>query len=237
MLRQPLKSAGEYKRANDELMKHPLVKLLNMAPKWMRSEGSPTNPGTLERRPEFPLVIGKLGRAAFVEKDPEERKRLAKEAASEYDQAQIRNYLVEKKLIPELDRRFDPDLQPKPNMEKNGPVLRPKPPIRTPEQAAKTLVPKRLPPDKGGIPFINSALKTKLKVPGLGSPVLDLALRTWLLSQDPPPAGKRIPVQTKNAVVDEFGRPIPQQLDFSGHRGNRNDPAWKQIADFFGIGL
>lgn len=84
---------------------------------------------------------------------------------------------------------------------------------------------------------MNSALKTKLKVPGLGSPVLDLALRTWLLSQDPPPAAKKIPVQTKNAVVDEFGRPIPQQLDFSGHRGNRNDPAWKQITDFFGIGL
>lgn len=238
MLRPPKRDLAEIMAANKKFENHPLMKLLGKAPRWLRTEYGPPNPeqGTLERRPELIPATGNALRAVFSDEDMEERKRLAKEAAKDFIVAQVRNYINEKQIYPALERDVERQIEARKKRQQRLRPSTPPSPIRTPEEAAKTLVPKRLPPEKGGIPFINSASRTSSqKLPGLSYPILDLALRSWDLSQNPPPALQRIPTATQNAGVDEFGMPIPQQLNISMHRGNPEDPAWKRIADYFGV--
>lgn len=195
-----------------------IIALLNKSPRWMKPE---LLGGTLERRPEMMTAVGELGNAAFVEKNPETRKERAKHAAKDYAQAQIRNAIIERGIIPALgkiqNRQFEREELARKGMQKHGPVLKPTGPIRTPEQAAKTLVPKRLPVDKGGIPILGKKM-LPVRTRGTGVPVVDVGLAALNAMENPVPFqqmyDRKKPLQAQ-AGVDEFGQPVPQQPDLS----------------------
>lgn len=204
MLRPPKADVGKMLQASDRLNKHPLMRMLDKTPKWMRSENNPKNPGTLERRPELLTASGNALRAVLSDEDMEERKRLAKEAAADFVYSQTRNYLLEKQFAPAMERVME-RVESKP---KRGQRYQP---VRT-YQRGTTVVPKVLPPSKGGIPLMQNLGKASIS--NLYNPYLDLAFRAYNMYQSPPPGLQALETNpiAQQAGVDEFGRPIPQQV-------------------------